>query len=80
MPLVGYVLYPGQQIYLECHGKEQIAILEKVMENENKIFLATQKEVLGAQNGEILQEDLFSVGIVAEIKHLQKRIKTQLKF
>lgn len=73
MPLVGYVLYPGQQIYLECHGKEQIVILEKAMENENKIFLATQKEVLEAQNGEILQEDLFSVGIVAEIKHLQRK-------
>ena len=79
MPLVGYVLYPGQQIYLECHGKEQIAILEKVMENENKIFLATQKEVLGAQNGEILQEDLFSVGIVAEIKHLQKKNQNTAK-
>lgn len=79
MPLVGYVLYPGQQIYLECHGKEQIAILEKVMENENRIFLATQKEVIGTRNGEILQEDLFSVGIVAEIKHLQKKNQNTAK-
>lgn len=79
MPLVGYVLYPGQQIYLECHGEAQIAILEEVMENEGKIFLATQKEVVGASNGEILQENLFSVGIIAEIKHLQKKGKGAAK-
>lgn len=79
MPLVGYVLYPGQQIYLECHGEAQIAILEEVMEKENKIFLATQKEVVGAPNGEILQENLFSVGIIAEIKHLQKKGKGTAK-
>lgn len=79
MPLVGYVLYPGQQIYLECHGEAQIAILEEVMEKENKIFLATQKEVVGAPNGEILQENLFSVGIIAEIKHLQKKGKGAAK-
>ncbi len=79
MPLVGYVLYPGQQIYLECHGEVQIAILEEVMEKENKMFLATQKEVVGAPNGEILQENLFSVGIIAEIKHLQKKGKGTAK-
>ena len=72
MPAValrGMVILPGMIAHFDISRQKSIKAAEAAMMDNQKIFLVTQKNV-DQENPAI--EDLFSVGIIAEIKQVIK--------
>ena len=77
MPAValrGMVILPGMVAHFDVSRAKSIKAVEEAMMDEQKIFLVAQKDV-EQENPDI--EDLFKIGIIAEVKQvikLQKNI------
>ncbi len=69
LPLRGLLVFPYTVIHLDVGRKKSINAIEQAMLENKEIFLATQKE---AQTDEPSEEDIFSVGTVAEIRQILK--------
>ena len=69
LPLRGILVFPYMVIHLDVGREKSVQAIEEAMINERCIFLATQKE---AQTDDPGEEDIFTVGTVAEVKQLLK--------
>ena len=69
LPLRGMIVFPGMIINLDVGRERSIKAVETAMNTTRKIFLVTQRfaEVVDPS-----AKDLFTYGIVAEIKQLLK--------
>ena len=72
MPAValrGMVILPGMIAHFDISRDKSIKAVEKAMMEEQKIFLAAQKDVEQEEPG---IDDLYQVGIIAEVKQVIK--------
>ncbi len=69
LPLRGILVFPYTVIHLDVGRKKSIKAIEEAMLDNKEIFLATQKE---AQTDEPDEDDIFSIGTVAEIRQILK--------
>lgn len=69
LPLRGLLVFPYTVLHLDVGRKKSITAIEEAMLDSKEIFLVTQKE---AQTDEPTEDDIFTVGTVAEIKQILK--------
>lgn len=72
MPIValrGLTVFPGMNLHFDVGRKKSIAALKNAMNNDQRIFLVTQKDA-GVNEPEL--DDLYEVGVVCEIKQMIK--------
>ena len=70
LPLRGLMVFPYMMVHLDAGREQSITALEKAMLDEEKhIFLVAQRD---SDVEDPKPSDLYSVGTVAEIKHLMK--------
>ena len=72
MPAValrGVILLPGMVAHFDVSRKRSVHAVEQAMMGEQKLFLAAQKE---PEQEEPALEDLYRIGIVAEVKQVIK--------
>ena len=70
LPLRGMMVFPYMRVHLEAGRDQSISALEKAMLVEDKhVFLVAQRD---SDLEDPQMSDLYSVGTVAEIKHLMK--------
>ncbi len=67
--LRGMTILPGMIAHFDISRPKSIKAVEKAMMEEQKIFLVTQKDVEQEEPG---QDDLYKIGIVAQIKQVIK--------
>ena len=67
--LRGSVLLPGVVSHFDISTQRSIHAVEAAMNDDNHIFLVTQKDM---QTEHAKQEDVYTVGVVAEIKQIVK--------
>ncbi|MEG0896020.1 MAG: endopeptidase La [Ruthenibacterium sp.] len=65
--LRGLVVFPGNVIHFEVGRKKSIAAIEWAMNNNNAVFLITQKDMDTEDPG---FKDLSAYGVVAEVKQI----------
>lgn len=69
LPLRGMMVFPYMMVHLDAGREQSVAALEQAMLDDKVIMLTAQKDADIEKPG---FEDLYSVGTVAEIKHLVK--------
>lgn len=69
LPLRGLLIYPSVVLHLDVGREKSVEALEKVMLNDHRILLATQKEV-AVENPE--SEDIYDVGTICMVKQMLK--------
>ena len=70
LPLRGLMVFPYMMVHLDAGREQSISALEKAMLGEDKhVFLVAQRD---SDLEDPQMSDLYSVGTVAEIKHLMK--------
>ncbi|ROR28709.1 ATP-dependent Lon protease [Mobilisporobacter senegalensis] len=69
VPLRGMTILPGMLIHFDISRNRTIAAIEEAMKEDQITFLVTQ---LNGEIEEPKEEDLYSVGTIAEIKQLIK--------
>ena len=67
VPLRGLVLFPGMTLHFDVGRKSSIAAVKAASEGRGELFLTMQKD---AMLEDPQQEDLYSVGVVAEVKQM----------
>ena len=70
MPAValrGLTILPGMIAHFDISRERSLRAVEEAMEQDQKIYLVTQRNV---DSGEPTQEDLYQMGIVADIKQV----------
>lgn len=74
IPLRGIVVFPGLRFQFEVGRKKSVAAVDKAMLGDQLVLLITQKDV---NLDEPKIEDLYKVGVVAEIKQINKDDDTE---
>ncbi len=69
LPLRGILVFPYMVIHLDVGREKSVQAIEEAMIQDRIVFLATQKE---AQTDEPTEEDIYTIGTVAEVKQLLK--------
>lgn len=69
LPLRGVLVFPYMVVHLDVGREKSIRSIDEAMVNDKIIFLSTQKE---AQTDDPGVEDIYSTGVVAEIKQVLK--------
>lgn len=70
LPLRGMMVFPYMMVHLDAGRQASIAALEQAMLDDNRrIFLLAQRD---ADVDEPQPADLYTIGTVAEVKHLMK--------
>ncbi|ORU00812.1 ATP-dependent protease La Type I [Anaerovibrio sp. JC8] len=69
LPLRGMMVFPYMMVHLDAGREQSVAALEQAMLDDKVIMLTAQKDADVEKPG---FADLYSVGTVAEIKHLVK--------
>ena len=70
LPLRGMMVFPYMMVHLDAGREQSISALEKAMLGEDKhVFLVAQRD---SDLEDPQMSDLYSVGTVAEVKHLMK--------
>ncbi|MGQ9556515.1 MAG: endopeptidase La [Desulfurispora sp.] len=69
LPLRGILVFPYMIVHLDVGRHKSVQAIEEAMSGDKAIFLATQKDVHNEEPGE---EDIYPIGIVAEVKQLLK--------
>ena len=70
MPAValrGMTILPGMIAHFDISRERSLKAIEEAMSKDRKVFLVTQKDI---EKEEPLQQDLYEVGIVAEVKQV----------
>ena len=67
LALRGLVVFPGMMLQFDVGRKKSILALSKAMEDDQLIFLVTQRDL---SDNEPRQEQLYQTGVVARIKQL----------
>lgn len=76
VPLRGMTVLPREVIHFDVSRKRSIEAIQKVMAEDQKIFLVTQREI---ETEEVTKEDLYGTGTIAEIKQIVKMPKKILR-
>lgn len=76
VPLRGMTVLPREVIHFDVSRKRSIEAIQKVMAEDQKIFLVTQREI---ETEEVTKEDLYETGTIAEIKQIVKMPKKILR-
>ncbi|MDP4144607.1 MAG: endopeptidase La [Bacillota bacterium] len=69
IPLRGIIIFPYMVMHFDVGREKSIAALEEAMVNDQKIFLAAQKDV---KIDEPEEEDIYTIGTVCSIKQILK--------
>lgn len=69
LPLRGVLVFPHTFVNLDVGRKKSINAIEEVMSGSKEIFLSTQRE---AETDEPNEEDIYPIGVVAEVKQILK--------
>ncbi|MTI81548.1 MAG: endopeptidase La [Firmicutes bacterium] len=69
LPLRGILVFPYMVIHLDVGREKSVQAIEEAMADDRHIFLATQKD---AQTDEPVEDDIYKIGTVAEVKQLLK--------
>ncbi|MGM8213924.1 endopeptidase La [Virgibacillus sp. W0430] len=69
LALRGIIVFPSMVMHLDVGREKSISALEKAMMNDQKIFLAAQKEV-SMENP--THKDIYRIGTLAKIKQMLK--------
>lgn len=69
LPLRGILVFPYMVIHLDVGREKSVQAIEEAMLKDRYIFLATQKD---AQTDDPGEDDIYTVGTVAEVKQLLK--------
>ena len=69
LPLRGVLVFPNMVLHLDVGRQRSVTALERAMVGDNRILLIAQKD---ARVDEPVEEDLYNVGTVAEIKQMIK--------
>lgn len=69
LPLRGLIIYPSVVLHLDVGREKSVEALEKVMLDDQKILLATQKEV-AVEDPQA--EDIYSIGTICTVKQMLK--------
>ncbi|MBM7854546.1 ATP-dependent Lon protease [Desulfohalotomaculum tongense] len=69
LPLRGILVFPYMVIHLDVGREKSVQAIEEAMANDRHIFLVTQKD---AQTDDPVEDDIYTIGAVAEIKQLLK--------
>ena len=67
--LRGLVVFPNNLVHFEVGREKSIAAVEWAMANNSNVFLVAQKSM---DTTEPQQADLFSYGVVAEVKQVMR--------
>lgn len=67
--LRGLVLFPQMVLHFDVGREKSILALNKVMEEDRKIFLVAQKNI---RDDEPTAETIFKIGVVAQVKQIIK--------
>ncbi len=67
LPLRGLHVFPSMVIYLDVGRAKSVQALERAMEDDQQIVLATQKEI---SIDDPTEEDIFSTGTLSQIKNM----------
>lgn len=70
LPLRGLVVFPKMMLHFDVGRKKSINAINKAMDQNQKVFLCTQKD---AANNDPSVEDLYSIGVVAKIVQVLKQ-------
>ena len=71
--LRGIVLFPGMRFHFDVGRKKSIAAVKAAMNNDQKIFLITQKDI---SVNDPTPEELYKIGVIASIKQVIKAPET----
>ncbi len=71
--LRGIVLFPGMRFHFDVGRKKSIAAVRAAMNNDQKIFLITQKDI---SINDPTPEELYKIGVIASIKQVIKAPET----
>ncbi len=69
LPLRGVLVFPNMVLHLDVGRERSVTALERAMVSDNRILLVAQKD---ARVDEPVEEDLYTLGTVAEIKQMIK--------
>jgi ATP-dependent Lon protease len=69
LPLRGVIIYPSMMMHLDVGRDKSVKALESAMMNRNQVLLLAQKD---NDRDEPSPEDLYQIGVVAEIKQMLK--------
>ncbi|RIV29184.1 endopeptidase La [Alicyclobacillaceae bacterium I2511] len=69
LPLRGLLVFPGMVIHFDVGRDKSVRALEKAMVQDHYLVLASQQD---GQVDDPRQEDLFGVGVLAEVKQMMK--------
>lgn len=69
LPLRGLLVYPTMVLHLDVGREKSIQALEKVMLNDQMIFLSTQKEVTIEDPA---KEEIYNVGTLSKVNQMLK--------
>ncbi len=69
LPLRGLLVFPGMVIHFDVGRDKSVKALEKAMVHDRYLVLTSQKD---GQVDDPLQDDLFVVGTLAEVKQMMK--------
>lgn len=69
LPLRGVLVFPNMVLHLDVGRERSVTALEKAMVSDNRVLLVAQKD---ARVDEPVEEDLYTLGTVAEIKQMIK--------
>ena len=76
LALRGLTMFPKMLISIDVEREISIRALERAMENDEKIFLVTQKELSTSVPGET---DLYSVGTVSTVRQVLRISETAVR-
>lgn len=69
LPLRGLLVFPSMVLHLDVGRQKSVQAIEKVMEDDQQILLATQKEI---SIDDPTEEEIYRVGTLAKVKNLLK--------
>ncbi|MEW5783921.1 MAG: endopeptidase La [Bacillota bacterium] len=69
LPLRGVLVFPNMVLHLDVGRERSVTALDRAMVGDNRILLVAQKD---AREDEPVEEDLYTIGTVAEIKQMIK--------
>ncbi len=67
--LRGIVVFPGMRLHFDVGRKKSIAAIKEAMNNDQKIFLVTQRDI-SVNDPEV--NDLYNLGVIASVKQVIK--------
>ena len=70
IPMRGISVFPGMMLTFEVERPATLAALNKAMENDQVIFLVSQRDT--AEEAPANEESLYTIGTVSRIRQLMR--------